>query len=196
MTEDRTPVSHTVRPVPAAAATSLRDEFRMAVEHWALDAAKAAVLEHGWQHVRLAALARETGISRSRATLRASATIGLRVLAVAVAGADGAGGDVVCLAVSSSGAGRGATRRELDGHSGVVGDHRGHRLVAVHDLRARVRGTAHGRDVGAAVPSGRLDLSGRGRRGDHVRAGRSVVRGEGQTHRRQRAAGVGGPRRP
>jgi AcrR family transcriptional regulator len=50
---------------PAPAVPSLRDEFRVEVEQRALDAATAAVLRHGWAHVRLADLARETGISRA-----------------------------------------------------------------------------------------------------------------------------------
>jgi AcrR family transcriptional regulator len=53
------------RTAPAPPVPSLRDEFRVEVDQRALDAAAAAVLRHGWQHVRLSELARETGISRA-----------------------------------------------------------------------------------------------------------------------------------
>lgn len=53
------------RPVAVAPVAPLRDEFRLQVRDRALDAAAAEVLQHGWQHVRLAQVARSTGISRA-----------------------------------------------------------------------------------------------------------------------------------
>ncbi|NMO92736.1 TetR family transcriptional regulator [Actinomycetospora sp. TBRC 11914] len=65
MTKTEPTLPRTFRPAPAPAVPSLRDEFRLEVEQRALDAAAAAVLRSGWQQVRLADLARETGISRA-----------------------------------------------------------------------------------------------------------------------------------
>lgn len=49
----------------STAAPTLRDEFRLKVRDRALDTAASALLEHGWQQVRLAELARRAGISRA-----------------------------------------------------------------------------------------------------------------------------------
>jgi AcrR family transcriptional regulator len=54
------------RSTPTGTPTpTLRDEFRLKVRDRALDTAAAALLEEGWQQVRLAELARRAGISRA-----------------------------------------------------------------------------------------------------------------------------------
>ena len=52
-------------PTTSPAPPTLRDEFRLKVRDRALDTAASALLEHGWQQVRLAELARRAGISRA-----------------------------------------------------------------------------------------------------------------------------------
>jgi AcrR family transcriptional regulator len=57
--------AETRSPAASPAPPTLRDEFRLKVRDRALDTAAAALLEHGWQQVRLAELARRAGISRA-----------------------------------------------------------------------------------------------------------------------------------
>jgi AcrR family transcriptional regulator len=56
---------------------SLREEFRLELRDRALDGAAAAVLEHGWERVRLAELARQTGLSRATLHRQFGGRIGL-----------------------------------------------------------------------------------------------------------------------
>ncbi len=64
--ETRSPRTSTTMTSTATTGTpTLRDEFRLKVRDRALDTAADALLEQGWQQVRLAELARRAGISRA-----------------------------------------------------------------------------------------------------------------------------------
>ena len=71
MSAPPTPRPTTPRP------TTLRDEFRLELRDRALDGAAAAVLEHGWQRVRLTDVARRTGLSRATLHRQFGGRIGL-----------------------------------------------------------------------------------------------------------------------
>lgn len=50
---------------PTTRRPTLREEFRLELRDRALDGAAEAVVEHGWERVRLAGVARQTGLSRA-----------------------------------------------------------------------------------------------------------------------------------
>lgn len=62
---------------PTTPRPTLRDEFRLELRDRALDGAAEAVLEHGWQRVRLAEVARRTGLSRATLHRQFGGRIGL-----------------------------------------------------------------------------------------------------------------------
>ena len=101
------------------------------------------------------------------------------------------------LALPPRRAGQRPARRRLHGHAGVAGHHRGHRLVGVRHVRARPGGGRGPRHAAAQLRARRRrrDLP-RGRRdGDHVPAGRAVLRGQGPADRGRGHARPGRGRR-
>ena len=112
-------------------------------------------------------------------------------LAVGPGRASRSGRGVGGVAIPRGGAEERQARHRVDGHAGVDGHRGGVRLVGVCHVRAGPRAGPGQAAAAAAARLRRRDLPGGRRVGDHVLAGRAVVRGPGAARCRGRDAGAG-----